>query len=119
MALPGPVVHLCSCRSRATLPRKDARRDAGLPPRLVLLKRAGYAMVVAAACMWGCWPLILKWAESYGHIDAALESAVVMAVLTVTTFFLFLRDRMHAKKSWRGWLGVAWLGVGDAGNVIF
>lgn len=78
-------------------------------------KRAlGYALVAVAAMMWGTWPLILKNAP----MPAALQSAVLMAVLTLASLPVMLRDRVRAKPTLRQWAGVAWLGVGDALNVV-
>jgi drug/metabolite transporter (DMT)-like permease len=51
-------------------------------------------------------------------MPAALQSAIMMAVLTVVTGAACVRDRVSARASWRarGW--VAWLGVSDALNVL-
>ncbi|MEO6418047.1 MAG: DMT family transporter [Polyangiaceae bacterium] len=83
-------------------------------------KRAstGYGLVATAACMWGTWPLILQHAESYGKIPSALESAMVMFVLTLVSGPLALRDRVRFRASARGWAGVVWLGVADAMNIV-
>jgi drug/metabolite transporter (DMT)-like permease len=80
--------------------------------------RSGYGLVATAACMWGLWPLILQHAESYGKIPSALESALVMFVLTLVSGPLALRDRVPVRASARGWAGVAWLGFGDAMNIV-
>ena len=80
--------------------------------------KIGYVLVASAACMWGLWPLILQHAESYGRIPSALESALVMIVLTLVSGPLALRDRVRVRPSLRGWAGVAWLGVADAMNVV-
>lgn len=78
-------------------------------------KRAlGYALVAVAAMMWGTWPLILKNAP----MPAALQSAVLMAVLTVASLPVMLRDRVRAKPTLGQWAGVGWLGIGDALNVV-
>jgi drug/metabolite transporter (DMT)-like permease len=73
----------------------------------------GYALVAVAACAWGTWPLILK----HAPMAPSLQSAVVMAVLTIVSLPLMLRDRVNARASRGQWLGVAWLGVSDAGNI--
>lgn len=80
--------------------------------------RGGYVLVASAACMWGLWPLILQHAESYGKIPSALESALVMLVLTLISGPLALRDRVRLRASVRGWAGVAWLGFADAMNIV-
>lgn len=51
-------------------------------------------------------------------MPAALQSAVLMAVLTLASLPVMLRDRVHAKPTPAQWLGVAWLGIGDALNVV-
>ncbi len=81
-------------------------------------RRLGYGLVALAACTWGTWPLILQHAESYGKIPSALESALVMLVLTLVAGPLALRDRVHVRASLRGWVGVAWLGFADAMNIV-
>ncbi len=79
----------------------------------------GYLMVIAAATSWGCWPFILRHAERFGPVDARLESAVVMITLTLVTLPLALRSRgASRRRTAAGWLGVAWLGVSDALNVV-
>jgi drug/metabolite transporter (DMT)-like permease len=78
----------------------------------------GYALVVMAACSWGTWPLFLHYAEQYGPLSPALESAVLMAVLTVLSGPLCLRDRVRVRATRAQWLGVGWLGIADAFNVL-
>lgn len=73
----------------------------------------GYALVAVAASAWGTWPLILRRAP----MQSSLEAAIVMLVLTVGAGPLILRDRVKAKATLRQWLGVAWLGLSDAGNI--
>ncbi len=84
-------------------------------------KRAavGYALVAAAASSWGFWPWFLRHAEAYGPIDAALESTVALGVLTLVSGLLVFRDRLAVKATRLAWVGVAWLGVGDALNDLF
>jgi drug/metabolite transporter (DMT)-like permease len=74
----------------------------------------GFALVALAAVSWGTWPLILKNAP----MPAALQSAVLMAVLTIASLPIMLRDRVRVKPTLSEWVGVAWLGVGDAMNVV-
>ncbi|MBL8605958.1 MAG: DMT family transporter [Myxococcales bacterium] len=83
-------------------------------PRLL-----GYALVAAAALGWGTWPLILKWAARGGALAPASQSAIVMVVLTAGSGVAMVKDRVRAKATAREWLGVAWLGVADAANVLF
>ena len=75
-----------------------------------------YLCVAIAAASWGTWPLILRHAETIAPMPAMLESAVVMAVLTLITGLTATRDRLAVKATRRDWLGVAWLGIGDAAN---
>jgi drug/metabolite transporter (DMT)-like permease len=79
----------------------------------------GYALVAAAACAWGTWPLVLRSAEHIAPMSAALESSVVMVVIALVSGPLALRDRVPRKASLAQWLGVGWLGVGDAMNAFF
>jgi drug/metabolite transporter (DMT)-like permease len=74
----------------------------------------GYALVAIAAVGWGTWPLILKNAP----MPAALQSAVLMAVLTLASLPVMLRDRVDVRPTLRQWAGVAWLGIGVALNVV-
>lgn len=50
-------------------------------------------------------------------MPAALQSAIVMAVLTFVSLPFMLRDRVAAKATPRAWALVGWLGVSDALNV--
>jgi drug/metabolite transporter (DMT)-like permease len=60
----------------------------------------------------------LRHAESLGRIDPSVEALVLMIVTGLVTGPLTLRDRIPRRASPREWLGVAWLGVGDAANVL-
>ncbi|HEY8074166.1 MAG TPA: DMT family transporter [Labilithrix sp.] len=75
-------------------------------------KRRGYVLVAIAACGWGTWPLILK----HAPMPPALQSAVMMTVLTVASLPVMARDRVRVRATAKQWLGIAWLGVADAGN---
>lgn len=77
------------------------------------MTRRGYAFVAIAACSWGTWPIILP----YAPMAPTLQSAIVMAVLTVVSFPIMFRDRVAAKATRGQWLAVAWLGVSDTGNI--
>jgi drug/metabolite transporter (DMT)-like permease len=77
-------------------------------------RAVGFGLVAAAAVGWGTWPIILKNAP----MPAALQSAVLMAVLTLASLPVMLRDRVRVRPTRAQWAGVAWLGVGDALNVV-
>ena len=84
--------------------------SARLPP---------YIAVAFAACAWGTWGLVIRQADALGPgTPVALQSTLVMAILTVVSGLGSIRDRSPGRASWRtrGW--VAWLGVGDAMNVL-
>ncbi len=80
---------------------------------------AGYGLVALAASSWGTWPLLLRYAERLAPLSSALESAVVMTVITLVAGPLCLRDRLRVRARPGQWLGVAWLGVADALNIFF
>jgi drug/metabolite transporter, DME family len=77
-----------------------------------------YAAVVLAASSWGTWSIWLRFAESFGPLSAALESTLVMAVITLGAGVSVLREPPSARAAWRvrGWL--VCLGVSDALNVF-
>ncbi|MGH7296577.1 MAG: DMT family transporter [Polyangiaceae bacterium] len=77
-----------------------------------------YAAVALAACSWGTWGLVIRRADAIAPMPVALESAIVMAVITLVSGVASVWDRVPRRASWRarGW--VAWLGVGDAMNVL-
>jgi len=79
---------------------------------------SGYALVAIAACSWGTWPVFLRHAEAIAPVPVALESAVVMIVLTLVSAPFCLRDRVPVRATPAQWLAVAWLGIADALNVI-
>ena len=76
------------------------------------------AAVAFAACSWGTWSLVLRRAEAMGPMPSALESMIVMAVLTLVAGLASLRDRVPSRAGWRPRAWVAWLGVADALNVL-
>src|SRR5208283_2546432 len=51
-------------------------------------------------------------------MSTALESTIVMAIITVTTGLASLRDRKDVRAPWRARAWIAWLGVSDAMNVL-
>jgi drug/metabolite transporter (DMT)-like permease len=79
----------------------------------------GYAAVALAASSWGTWPLILRTAERMAPISPALESTILMAVIFAGSGVFVLRDRVARKATMLQWVGIGWLGVGDALNDYF
>ena len=92
----------------------SSKRPAGLASAAV-----GYGLVAGAAAAWGTWPLVLRTAERIAPMSAAFESSILMAVILLTSGPLALRDRVARRATAGEWLGVAWLGVGDALNAFF
>ena len=93
---------------------RGVKRSGGLASAAV-----GYALVAAAAASWGTWPLVLRSAERIAPMSAAFESSILMIVILLVSGPLALRDRIARKATPAEWLGVAWLGVGDALNAYF
>ena len=81
-------------------------------------RRVGIAMVVVAACMWGTWPLLLRYADSKGAVPASVKTAIMMTTIAIVSFAFVPFDRVKRKAPPREWLGVVWLGVGDALNAM-
>jgi drug/metabolite transporter (DMT)-like permease len=77
-----------------------------------------YAAVALAACAWGTWGLIIRRTDAIGAMPSALESTIVMAVITAVTGLASLWDRVPGRASWKSRAWVAWLGVGDAFNIL-
>jgi drug/metabolite transporter (DMT)-like permease len=78
-----------------------------------------YAAVAFAACAWGTWGLVIRHADAIAPgTPVAVQSTLVMAVITVTTGLAAIVDRVPGRATWRtrGW--VAWLGVSDALNLL-
>src|SRR5262245_30135391 len=48
---------------------------------------------------------------------SSLQAAIVMAVVTVASLPVMLRDRVAARAPARAWLGVGWMGIADAANI--
>ena len=82
------------------------------------LRLVPYLAVAVAATFWGTWALVLRRAEAIAPMGTALESMVVMAVITVIAGAMSLRDRIPRRATWRarGW--VVFLGFADAFNVL-
>lgn len=79
---------------------------------------APYAAVAFAACTWGTWALLIRRTEAIGPMPTALQATIVMGVLTAVSGVTALRDRVGRAASWRARAWVAYLGVGDAFNVL-
>jgi drug/metabolite transporter (DMT)-like permease len=95
--------------------RVDLGQPSVDPDRAEVQRRLiGYALVALAAAGWGTWPLILRNAP----MPASLQSAVMMGVLTLASLPFMLRDRVHVRPTLAHWLGIGWLGIGDALNVV-
>ena len=77
-----------------------------------------YAAVASAAISWGTWSLILRHVEAIAPMSSALESAIVMAVLTGVTGLSSLRDRVASRAPLSARMWIVWLGVADALNVL-
>lgn len=77
-----------------------------------------YAAVASAAIAWGTWSLVLRHAEAIAPMSSALESAIVMAVLTGITGVTSLRDRVASPAPIAARMWIAWLGVSDALNLL-
>ncbi len=77
-----------------------------------------YAAVALAACAWGTWGLVIRHTEALGSMPTTLESTIVMAVITMVSGLMSLRDRIARPAPWRARASVAWLGVSDAMNVL-
>jgi drug/metabolite transporter (DMT)-like permease len=86
--------------------------------RALLLPLLPYAAVAFAACAWGTWGLVIRRTEALGSLPTALESAIVMSVITVVSGLTLLRDRIPVRASWKARAWVVWLGIGDAFNVL-
>lgn len=72
-------------------------------------------MVIAAAVQWGLWPLILHHAQG---IDSTLQATIMMVVVACVSGAFMPFDRVKKKATRLQWLGVVWLGIGDAANVL-
>jgi len=77
-----------------------------------------YLAVALAASSWGTWALVVRRAEAIAPMPSALESTVVMAVITIVAGATSLRDRVAARRTWQAWASVAWFGVADILNVL-
>jgi drug/metabolite transporter (DMT)-like permease len=85
---------------------------------LTLARAVPYAAVALAASAWGTWGLVIRHSEAIGPMPAALESAIVMAVITVVAGAMSLRDRAARRRTWKSWACIGWFGVSDMLNVL-
>jgi DME family drug/metabolite transporter len=76
------------------------------------------AAVAIAACAWGTWGLVIRRAEAIGPMPTVLQSAIVMAVITLVSGAASLRNRVARPAPWRARAWVALLGATDALNVL-
>jgi len=79
----------------------------------------GFGLVAYAAVSWGFWPYFLRNAESHGGLDPAVESTIAMTMCIVVSAFLVRTDRVRVRASTGAWLGIVWLAIGDALNILF
>jgi drug/metabolite transporter (DMT)-like permease len=77
-----------------------------------------YAAVALAAGSWGAWGIVIRRAEAIAPMPAALESTIVMAVITIVAGLTSLRDPVAMRRSWQAWACVGWFGVADILNVL-
>jgi drug/metabolite transporter (DMT)-like permease len=77
-----------------------------------------YAAVALAACAWGTWGLIVRRTDPAGAMPSALQSTIVMAVMTAVSGVAALRDRVPGRAPRRARAWVAWLGVSDSFNIL-
>jgi len=64
------------------------------------------------------WAIVIRRTEAMASMPTALESTIVMAVITAVTGATSLCDHFASRASWRTRAWVAWLGVSDAFNVL-
>lgn len=77
-----------------------------------------YGAVALAASSWGTWAVIIRHAEAIHPMPAALDAAIVMAVITAGSGLTSLRNRKGVRKTWNAWACVAWFGLADLLNVL-
>jgi drug/metabolite transporter (DMT)-like permease len=94
---------------------RSASLAGGSPLRHRLLPHVAVAF---AACLWGTWGLVIRKTEALGAMPTALESAVVMGVITLVSGVASLRDRIARPAPWRARAWVGWIGFADAMNVL-
>jgi drug/metabolite transporter (DMT)-like permease len=107
---------MTSARNQLALfaPKGEARH----PILMQIYRKSGYLFVALAATAWGTWPIFLRRAEAGGRIHPAVESALVMSILTLVSGVFCIWDRVRSKASFWQWGGIVWLGIADAMNVV-
>ncbi|HLK35734.1 MAG TPA: DMT family transporter [Polyangiaceae bacterium] len=96
----------------------SALETAGSPGRSAAARALPYAAVALAACSWGSWAILIRKTDAIAPMPTALESTVVMAVITGVSAVTSLKDRTAGRAPIRARAWVAWLGVSDAFNVL-
>ncbi len=92
----------------------------------VVARVVPYLAVSAAAISWGTWGLVIRHVEAKSAMPAALESTIVMGVITLVCGAASVRDfsgsggaaRSAHRRGWKEWAYVGWFGVGDMLNVL-
>ena len=79
---------------------------------------AGYALVLGAAASWGLWPFLLRVAERFGPVDAAVWSAALMGLTTLATVPTLRGCNLQAAPR-RAVVALFFLGITDAANAWF
>ncbi|HQP36881.1 MAG TPA: DMT family transporter [Polyangiaceae bacterium] len=79
---------------------------------------AGYAMVVGAGLLWGCWSLVFRPVERMARVSPAFETLVVFAVTVVVLGPMAWLDGRGRERGARDWGGMLALGLIDTGNVL-
>jgi drug/metabolite transporter (DMT)-like permease len=77
-----------------------------------------YGAVALAASSWGTWAVIIRHTEAIHPMPSALDSAIVMAVITAGSGLTSLRNRKAVRKTWKAWACIAWFGLADLLNVL-
>ena len=78
----------------------------------------GYTLVGGAAASWGLWPFVLRLAERFGPVDAAVWSAALMAVMTVAAAPSLRGCSLQASPR-PAIVALGLLGITDAANAWF
>jgi drug/metabolite transporter (DMT)-like permease len=87
-------------------------------PERPISRALPYAAVALAACTWGTWGMVIRHTDALGAMPAALESTVVMAVMTLVSGCFSVFDRVRAPASWKARAWVAWMGASDSFNIL-
>ena len=105
-----------SRRARADGPEGAPPERSGGRWRTRLL---AYAADAGAACAWGTWAIVVRHADALAPgTPVALQSTIVMAVVTLVSGAAAFFDRVPGRASGRARLWVVCSGVADAFNVF-